>query len=102
MSRPERADLLVIGGGTAGLLAAQTAAAFGARVVLVERDRTGGDCLWTGCVPSKSVIAAASLQRATLECRTLRTAGPTRPTRAGQVDRRDARIRHAGLQLSGR
>jgi len=42
-------DLLVVGGGTAGILAAQTAAGFGARVLLVERDRTGGDCLWTGC-----------------------------------------------------
>jgi len=52
--------LLVVGGGTAGLVAAQTAAAFGAKVVLVERDRTGGDCLWTGCVPSKALIATAS------------------------------------------
>ena len=53
-------DFLVIGGGTAGLVGAKTAAAFGARVLLVERDRPGGDCLWTGCVPSKSLIAAAS------------------------------------------
>ncbi|SFQ71421.1 Pyruvate/2-oxoglutarate dehydrogenase complex, dihydrolipoamide dehydrogenase (E3) component [Amycolatopsis arida] len=52
-------DLLVIGGGTAGILAARTAAGLGARVVLVERDRTGGDCLWTGCVPSKALLAAA-------------------------------------------
>jgi len=52
-------DLLVIGGGTAGIVAAKTAARFGAEVVLVERDRMGGDCLWTGCVPSKSLIAAA-------------------------------------------
>ncbi len=52
-------DLLVIGGGTAGLVAAHTAAGFGASVLLVERDRTGGDCLWTGCVPSKSLLAAA-------------------------------------------
>ena len=57
---PERADLLVLGGGTAGLVAAQTAAALGAEVWLVEADRTGGDCLWTGCVPSKSLLAAAS------------------------------------------
>ncbi|EHB56039.1 Mercury(II) reductase [Mycolicibacterium rhodesiae JS60] len=60
MSRAARTDLLVIGGGTAGIVAAQTAAGFGAKVVLAERDRTGGDCLWTGCVPSKSLIAAAS------------------------------------------
>ena len=52
-------DLLVIGGGTAGLVAAHTAGGFGASVLLVERDRTGGDCLWTGCVPSKSLLAAA-------------------------------------------
>ncbi|WP_179872253.1 dihydrolipoyl dehydrogenase family protein [Microcella indica] len=52
-------DLLVIGGGSAGIVAAKTAARFGADVLLVERDRMGGDCLWTGCVPSKSLIAAA-------------------------------------------
>jgi len=63
MARPlvkSPCDLLVIGGGTAGLVAAKTAAGFNARVLLVERDRPGGDCLWTGCVPSKSLIAAAS------------------------------------------
>lgn len=53
-------DLLVIGGGTAGLVAARTAASFGASVLLVERDRTGGDCLWTGCIPSKALLAAAA------------------------------------------
>ena len=52
-------DLLVVGGGTAGIVAARTAAGFGADVLLVERDRTGGDCLWTGCVPSKALLAAA-------------------------------------------
>ncbi len=52
-------DLLVIGGGSAGIIAAQTAAGFGASVLLVERDRTGGDCLWTGCVPSKALLSAA-------------------------------------------
>ncbi|MGB3771097.1 MAG: FAD-dependent oxidoreductase [Rhodococcus sp. (in: high G+C Gram-positive bacteria)] len=57
---PRTADLVVVGGGTAGIVAAKTAAGFGAKVVLIERDRTGGDCLWTGCVPSKALIAAAS------------------------------------------
>jgi len=52
-------DLLVVGGGTAGLVAAKTAAGFGARVLLVEEDRTGGECLWTGCVPSKALLTAA-------------------------------------------
>lgn len=54
-------DLLVIGGGTAGIVAAKTAAGFGASVLLVERDRLGGECLWTGCVPSKALLAAASV-----------------------------------------
>ncbi|MFC6286135.1 dihydrolipoyl dehydrogenase family protein [Nocardioides sp. GCM10027113] len=53
-------DLVVVGGGTAGIVGAKTAARLGARVLLVERERTGGDCLWTGCVPSKSLLAAAS------------------------------------------
>lgn len=60
MTRAPHVGLLVVGGGTAGIVAAKTAAGFGAKVVLVERDRTGGDCLWTGCVPSKALIAAAS------------------------------------------
>jgi pyruvate/2-oxoglutarate dehydrogenase complex dihydrolipoamide dehydrogenase (E3) component len=56
-------DLVVIGGGTAGLVASRTAAGLGARVVLVERDERGpgGDCLWTGCIPSKALIAAGEL-----------------------------------------
>lgn len=52
-------DLLVVGAGAAGLVGARTAAGLGARVLLVEQDRTGGDCLFTGCVPSKALIAAA-------------------------------------------
>ncbi|WP_405219193.1 dihydrolipoyl dehydrogenase family protein [Agrococcus sp. Ld7] len=59
MDEPEEWDLVVIGGGSAGLTAARSAAGFGARVLLIERDRLGGDCLWTGCVPSKALIAAA-------------------------------------------
>lgn len=54
-----RYDLVIIGGGTAGLIAAIGAAGVGARVLLAEAHRTGGDCLWTGCVPSKALIATA-------------------------------------------
>ncbi|MCZ2402525.1 NAD(P)/FAD-dependent oxidoreductase [Paenarthrobacter sp. Z7-10] len=56
-------DLLVVGGGTAGIVGAKTAAGFGAGTVLVERSRTGGDCLWTGCVPSKTLLAVAEHAR---------------------------------------
>lgn len=53
-------DLLVIGGGAAGLTAAAGAARFGARVVLAEREPAlGGDCLHHGCVPSKTLLATA-------------------------------------------
>lgn len=54
-------NLIVIGGGSAGLVAAYTAAVARARVTLIERDRLGGDCLYTGCVPSKALIRSARL-----------------------------------------
>ena len=69
-------DLAVIGGGATGLGAAMSARGAGADVVLVERDRLGGDCTWTGCVPSKTIIEHAQ-------------ARPPRP-----AHRRDRRRRH--------
>ncbi len=54
-----RYNLVVIGGGSAGLVAAAGAAGLGGRVALVERDLLGGDCLNVGCVPSKALIRAA-------------------------------------------
>lgn len=54
-----RYDLVVIGGGTAGLVCAAGAAGLGARVALVERRLLGGDCLNTGCVPSKALLRSA-------------------------------------------
>src|SRR2546427_8159264 len=63
---PERLtpDICVIGAGSGGLSVAAAAAAFGVPVVLVEKGNMGGDCLNTGCVPSKSLIAAAKRARA--------------------------------------
>lgn len=55
----ERYDLVVLGGGTAGLVAAMGSVGLGARVALVEKHLLGGDCLNFGCVPSKSLIASA-------------------------------------------
>ena len=57
-------DIVAIGGGTAGLVTAAGSAGLGARTALVERDRLGGDCLWTGCVPSKALIGTARLAEA--------------------------------------
>lgn len=56
-------DLIVIGGGSAGLVAAGGAASLGARVALVEKEALGGDCLYTGCVPSKTLIKSARFAR---------------------------------------
>ena len=55
----DRYNLVVIGGGTAGLVMAVGAAGLGAKVALVERELMGGDCLNVGCVPSKALIRAA-------------------------------------------
>jgi pyruvate/2-oxoglutarate dehydrogenase complex dihydrolipoamide dehydrogenase (E3) component/uncharacterized membrane protein YdjX (TVP38/TMEM64 family) len=61
--RPARFDrnLVVIGAGSAGLVSAYIAAAVKAKVTLVEKHRMGGDCLNTGCVPSKALIRSAKL-----------------------------------------
>ncbi|XSG81637.1 MAG: dihydrolipoyl dehydrogenase family protein [Methyloligella sp. ZOD6] len=64
MSELLRPDLCIIGGGSAGLTVAAAAAQFGVPVVLIERDRMGGDCLNYGCVPSKTLLAAGKRAQA--------------------------------------
>lgn len=61
--KPKQYDynLVVIGGGSAGLVASYIAAAVNAKVALIEAHKMGGDCLNTGCVPSKALIASARL-----------------------------------------
>ena len=54
-------DLIIVGAGSAGMAAAEIAPRMGVRAALAERSRIGGDCLWTGCVPSKTLIASARL-----------------------------------------
>ena len=61
MTRSMAPDLCVIGAGSGGLAVAAGAAQMGAEVVLVERAAMGGDCLNFGCVPSKSLLAAARI-----------------------------------------
>lgn len=56
-------NLVVIGAGSAGLVSSYIAAAGGAKVALIEKHRMGGDCLNTGCVPSKAIIRSASFMR---------------------------------------
>ena len=57
----ERFDVVVVGGGTAGLVTASGCARLGRKVALIERASLGGDCLWTGCVPTKALVASAKL-----------------------------------------
>lgn len=52
-------DVVVIGGGAAGLTAAGMSASFGAKTALIEAEKLGGDCTWHGCVPSKALLKAA-------------------------------------------
>ncbi len=54
-----RYDLIIIGMGSGGMVAAEFAATIGLRIAVIERARVGGDCLWTGCVPSKALLASA-------------------------------------------
>ncbi|MGI9022102.1 MAG: dihydrolipoyl dehydrogenase family protein [Acidimicrobiales bacterium] len=53
-----RHDVVIVGMGSGGMVAAEFAATLGLRVAVVERSRVGGDCLWTGCVPSKALLAS--------------------------------------------
>ncbi len=93
-----RYHLVVVGGGTAGLVCAAGAAALGARVALVERHLLGGDCLNTGCVPSKSLLRSARAWHAVVK-------GKQRFASAAHVGTGDfaeamARVRQLRAQLS--
>ena len=57
-------DMAVIGGGAAGLTAAGMSASLGAKTALIEAGKLGGDCTWTGCVPSKTLLKAAKVVHA--------------------------------------
>jgi pyruvate/2-oxoglutarate dehydrogenase complex dihydrolipoamide dehydrogenase (E3) component len=94
--RPKRFDrnLVVIGAGSAGLVAALTAAKLGAKVTLVEAGRMGGDCLNTGCVPSKALIHAARLV-----ARARRAAATGLIAPVGPVDG-EAAFRHARAAIA--
>ncbi|GAB5408639.1 MAG: FAD-dependent oxidoreductase [Balneolaceae bacterium] len=54
-------DSIVIGGGAAGLTASGISANVGAKTMMIERNRLGGDCTWTGCVPSKVLLKAGKV-----------------------------------------
>lgn len=91
-----RYNLVVVGAGTAGLVAAAGAAGLGARVALIEKHQSGGDCLNVGCVPSKALIRSA---RAIYDARRLSDFGANSSTIEvdfGEVMKRMRRLR-AGI-----
>ena len=93
-------DLAVIGAGAAGLSVTAVAAQLGLRVALIERGRMGGDCLNTGCVPSKALLAAAHARAGRAHRRPARRAvaraARSMGRRPGPCPRRDRRDRADG------
>jgi len=61
MAKDGQYDLVIVGMGSGGMVAAELAATLDLKVAVVERHRVGGDCLWTGCVPSKALLASAKV-----------------------------------------
>lgn len=78
-------DFAIVGAGASGLIAADFALKLGARVLMIERDRIGGDCTWSGCVPSKSLIKAASVAHAVQGAARFGIGAETRPTNMPKV-----------------
>lgn len=96
-------DLVVIGGGPAGLVCAAGAAGLGARVALVERHRLGGDCLNTGCVPSKALLRSARVVHEALSGRDLGIRATTHVDFGAVMQRvRDRRLALAPHDSAGR
>ena len=105
-------DLIAIGAGTAGLTVTRLLAARGKHVALVEEDRPGGDCLWTGCVPTKALLHSAKLlwdakhagqfgvivEDARLDFATVRAHVRSAQDAAGRIDSADA-IAANGVEL---
>lgn len=84
------ADLVILGGGPAGYSAALEAARFKAKVVIVERARMGGTCLNFGCIPTKTLLAAAELRARALRMRGLGLSSA--PLEAGALNARKREV----------
>ncbi len=78
-------DLVILGGGSAGLSAAELARVLGVRVALVDRERLGGECLYTGCVPSKALLHVARVAHDIRQAHTLGLSAHLDPVDLGAV-----------------
>jgi pyruvate/2-oxoglutarate dehydrogenase complex dihydrolipoamide dehydrogenase (E3) component len=95
LAKPEF-DIVVIGGGSGGLVVAAGGSTLGAKVALVEKHRLGGDCLWYGCVPSKTLIKSA---RIAYEMRNAQRWALTPADPAPQIARVMERVRDVIAQI---
>lgn len=59
--KDKKYDLIIVGGGAAGLVAGVASGSFGAKTLIIDKERLGGECSWTGCIPSKTFISLANL-----------------------------------------
>ena len=87
MNRGSAYNAVVLGGGTAGLASAAAVAGLDGRVALIERDRMGGDCLNTGCVPSRALISSARLLDRIAAPKRGGSRGKTRPSTSSASSR---------------
>src|SRR5215831_167256 len=85
-------DLVIVGAGSGGLTAAGFAARLGVKVALIEKNRIGGDCTWTGCVPSKALLKAAKVAH---EIRTASRFGINANPPVVEMEKVRAYVRHA-------
>ena len=84
-------DIAIIGAGSAGLTAADVAHRLGASVAIIEKGRVGGDCTWTGCIPSKALLRTARLHH---ERRNAQTLGLSSSTDTADFSVVSAHVRH--------
>ena len=85
-------NMLVIGGGSAGLVTAIIAAGLGAKVALIEKHLMGGDCLNVGCVPSKAVIRSANIMGQIMKAKDFGITGSSGKVDFGEVMERVRRV----------
>lgn len=88
-------DMTVIGGGAAGLAGAGIAASLGARTALFESNRLGGNCAWTGCIPSKALLKSAHMAHAARAGAAYGIAGEAPKINFDAVMRRVDSVRHS-------
>lgn len=85
-------DLVILGGGTGGYVAAIRAAQLGLKTAIVEKEQLGGTCLHKGCIPSKALLRSAEVYRQTVNAKSFGVEAPVVKLNFSQVQDRKASI----------